>query len=61
MREEGGVVQQLIVSKTDATWLGPWEYSLSGGDWATMTKSLVKNLTANNMQMDDDGDFLRVV
>jgi hypothetical protein len=61
MREEGGVVQQLVVSKTDAIWLGPWEFSQSGGDWATMTESLVKNLTANNMQVDDDGDFLRVV
>jgi hypothetical protein len=49
------------MSKTDATWLGPWEFSQSGGDWATMTESLVKNLIANNMQVDDDGDFLRVV
>jgi hypothetical protein len=27
MREEGGVLQKLVVSKTDATWLGPWEVS----------------------------------
>jgi hypothetical protein len=32
MREEGGVVQKLVVTKTDATWLGPWECSQSGGD-----------------------------
>jgi hypothetical protein len=61
MREEGGVVQQLVVSKTNATWLGPWEFNQSGGDWETMTGSLVKNLTANNVQVEDDGDFLRVV
>jgi hypothetical protein len=61
MREEDGVVQQLVVSKTNAAWLGPWEFSQSGGDWETMTGSLKKNLTANQMQFEDDGDFLRVV
>jgi hypothetical protein len=25
MREKGGVLQELVVAKTDATWLGPWE------------------------------------
>jgi hypothetical protein len=54
-------MQQLVVSKINAEWLGPWEFSRSGGDWETMTGSLMKNLTANKMQVDDDGDFLRVV
>jgi hypothetical protein len=61
MREEGGVLQKLVVSKTDATWLGPWECSQSGGDWEMMTESPRKNLNANNIQMEEDGDFLRVV
>jgi hypothetical protein len=61
MREEDGVMQQLVVSKTNAAWLGPWEFSRSGGDWETMTGSLMKNLTANKLQVEDDGDFLRVV
>jgi hypothetical protein len=61
MREEDGVVQQLVVSKTNAAWLGPWEFCQSGGDWETMTGSLKKNLTANKMQVEEDGDFLRVV
>jgi hypothetical protein len=61
MREEDGVVQQLVVSKTNAAWLGPWEFSQSGGDWETMTGSLMKNLAANKMQVEGDGDFLRVV
>jgi hypothetical protein len=52
MREEGGVVQQLVVSKTDATWLGPWEFSQSGGDWATMTESLVKNLKGHGCRLE---------
>jgi hypothetical protein len=51
----------LVVSKTSATWLGPWEFSQRGGDWETMSGSLMKNLTANKMQVEDDGDFLRVV
>jgi hypothetical protein len=32
MREKGGVLQKLVVCKIDATWLGPWEVSQSGGD-----------------------------
>jgi hypothetical protein len=53
MREEGGVLQKLVVSKTDATWLGPWEVSQSGGDWKMITESLRKNLNANNIQLGD--------
>jgi hypothetical protein len=61
MREEEGLLQKMVVSKTDATWIGPWECSQSGGDWEMMTESLMRNLNANNIQMEDDGDFLRVV
>jgi hypothetical protein len=58
MREDGGVLQKLVVSKTDATWCGPWEVGQSDDDWKTMTESLRKNLMANNMQLEEDGDFL---
>jgi hypothetical protein len=54
MREEGGVLQKLIVSKTDATWLGPWECSQISGDWEIMTESLVRNLNANNIPVEDE-------
>jgi hypothetical protein len=49
MREDGGVLQKLVVSKTDATWCGPWEVGQSDDDWKTMTESLRKNLMVNNM------------
>jgi hypothetical protein len=49
MREEGGVLQKLVVSRTDATWCGPWEIGQNDDDWKKMTESLKKNLKVNNI------------
>jgi hypothetical protein len=38
-----------------------WALGVSGGDWEMMTESLVKNMNTNNIQVEDDGNFLRVV
>jgi hypothetical protein len=61
MREEGGVIRQLVVSKLDATWCGPWEYSESQDDWVQTTDSLARNLKKNGRSLEKDGEFLRVV
>jgi hypothetical protein len=49
------------VSKLDATWCGPWEYSESQDDWEQMTDSLARNLKKNGRSLEKDGEFLRVV
>jgi hypothetical protein len=61
VREEEGVLQKLVISKTDATWCGPWELGQNEEDWNKMTESLKKNLQASNIQLEEDGDFLRVI
>jgi hypothetical protein len=61
MREEGGVLRQLVVSKLDATCSGPWEYCESEGDWVQTTESLARNLKRSGRCLEKDGEFLRVV
>jgi hypothetical protein len=54
-------MHQLVVSKLDATWSGPWEVSNDGEDWKLTTGSLTKNLNANELQLEEDGEILRVI
>jgi hypothetical protein len=54
-------MRQLVVSKLDATWCGPWEYSESQDDWVQMTESLARNLKKSGRNLERDGEFLRVV
>jgi hypothetical protein len=54
-------MRQLVVSKLDATWSGPWEYCESQDDWVQTTKSLARNLKKNGRSLEKDGEFLRVV
>jgi hypothetical protein len=61
VREVDGVLRQLVVSKLDATWCGPWEYSGNDGDWKQTIGSLERNLNANDIQLEGDGEFPRVV
>jgi heme A synthase len=61
VREEEGVLQKLVISKTDASWYAPWELDQNEEDWKMMTESLRKNLQANNIRLEEDGEFLRVV
>jgi hypothetical protein len=61
MREDRGVLRQLVVSKLDATWCGPWEYSDSQDDWVQTTDSLTKNLEMNGQTLEGDGEFLCVI
>jgi hypothetical protein len=39
MREEGEMSQKLVVSRTDATWCGPWEIGQNDDDWKKMATS----------------------
>jgi hypothetical protein len=61
MRKEGGVLRQLVVSKLDATWSGPWEFCESQAGWVQSMDSLSKNLKLNELSLEKDGEFLRVV
>jgi hypothetical protein len=58
MREKGGVMRQLVVSKLDTTWCGLWEYSDSQDDWVQMTESLARNPKKNGRNLERDGEFL---
>jgi hypothetical protein len=61
VREEEGVLRKLVISKTDATWHGPWELGQNDEDWKMVTDSLKKSLQANNVWLEEDGEFLRVI
>jgi hypothetical protein len=60
VREEEGVLRKLVISKTDATWHGPWELGQNDEDWKMVRDSLKKSLHANNVWLEEDGEFLRV-
>jgi hypothetical protein len=61
MRDEGGVLRQLVVLKLNATWTGPWEFCESQDGWEQSTDSLTRNLKMNEISLEKDGEFLRVV
>jgi hypothetical protein len=61
VREEEGVLRELVISKTDATWHGPWELGQSDEDWKMVTESLTKNMQVSNVRLEEDGGFLRVI
>jgi hypothetical protein len=61
VREEEGVLRKLVILKTDATWHGPWELGQNDEDWKMVTDSLKKSLQANNIRLDEDGEFLHVI
>jgi hypothetical protein len=50
-----------VVSKLDATWSGPWEFCESQAGWVQSMDSLSKNLKLNELSLEKDGEFLRVV
>jgi hypothetical protein len=62
MRKVDGKIHQLVVKKLEATWSGPWMYNEDTDDWEATTSSLAKNLNANSLALEDDGEgMLRVV
>jgi hypothetical protein len=62
MRKVDGKIHQLVVKKLEATWSGPWMYNEDTDDWEATTTSLAKNLNANSLALEDDGEgMLRVV
>jgi hypothetical protein len=62
LREVDERIQQLVVKKLDATLSGPWEYKEETGDWEETTASLVKNLGANGIALEEDvAGMLRVL
>jgi hypothetical protein len=50
-----------VVSKLDATWTGPWDFCESQDGWEQSTDSLARNLKMNEISLEKDGEFLRVV
>jgi hypothetical protein len=61
VREDEGVLRELVISKTDATWHGPWVVGQSDEDWEKVMESLKKNMQASNVRLEEDGDCLRVI
>jgi hypothetical protein len=61
VREDEGVLRELVISKTDAIWHGPWVVGQSDEDSEMVTESLKKNMQASNVRLEEDGDFLRVI
>jgi hypothetical protein len=62
MRKVDGKIHQIVVKKLEATWSGPWMYNEDIDDWEATTSSLAKNLNANSLALEDDGEgMLRVV
>jgi hypothetical protein len=62
MRKVDGKLHQIVVKRLEATWSGPWMYNEDTDDWEATTSSLAKNLNANSLALEDDGEgMLRVV
>jgi hypothetical protein len=62
MRKVDGKIHQIVVKKLEATWRGPWTSIEDTDDWEATTSSLAKNLNANSLALEDDGEgMLRVV
>jgi hypothetical protein len=56
VKKVDGKIHQLVVKKVEATWSGPWIYNEDTDDWEATTSSLAKNLNANALALEDDGE-----
>jgi hypothetical protein len=56
MRKVDDKIYEIVVKQLEATWSGPWMYNEDTDDWEATTSSLAKNLNANSLALEDDGE-----